>query len=254
MFKKPEVWNVSYYSNELKAFTKEKRGEVGILYFGRRLRNYYLDKTMVGPTPAVNGSIYYFDREESFEIDGVLNVEIEPFYGGFLAKNYEGVCYVRCVRLGKGGIIFPRQIHVAPICDFRLKVTPQTSCIEEDWIKLTLEGGDVLSGEISCEGKTEVRILRINDGLRLKVPETLLETDGGHHEFTWRPSAVERGVVVFGDVVGKGIVKTFRLNGPPYVLSDLTYAGNSTFLEVKSGKKRTAIRLDVDPLRSNEDG
>ncbi len=213
MFKKPKVWNISYDKNELKAYTDEKRGEIGILYFGRRLRNYYLDGTLIGPTPAIDGSIYYFEREESFEIDGVLNVEIEPFYGGFLDKNYEGVCYVRCVRLGRDGIIFPRQIHVAPICDLRLKVTPQTNYVADEGMELTLEGGDVLSGEILCEGKTEVRILRVNDGLRLKVSETLLKTDGGHHEFNWKPLAVERGVVVFGDIAGKEIVKTFRLKG-----------------------------------------
>ena len=52
--RRPEVRDISYDpgSAMLKAYTTAKRAEVGILYLGMRLRNYYLEKTLAGPTPA----------------------------------------------------------------------------------------------------------------------------------------------------------------------------------------------------------
>ncbi len=81
---------------EIKASTIAENAEIGTLYLGMRLRNYHLRKTLIGPTPAVCGAIYRFERYDVCTIDdGLLKVKINPFYGGFLSKSYEGICYLR---------------------------------------------------------------------------------------------------------------------------------------------------------------
>ena len=54
-----KVRDVSYdpKSAMLKAYTTAKKGEVGIVYLGMRLRNYYLRDTLIGPTVAYPGVI-----------------------------------------------------------------------------------------------------------------------------------------------------------------------------------------------------
>ena len=109
--KRPEVRDISYdpKSAILKAYTTTKKAEVGILYLGMRLRDYYLEETLIGPKPAYPGTIYYFEKEDEFEIEnGYMSVHVKPFYSGFLSKNYEGICYVRCVRIGKSGNTSPQ--------------------------------------------------------------------------------------------------------------------------------------------------
>ena len=249
--KRVEVKDVSYdpKSAMLKAYTTAKEGEIGILYLGMRLRNYYLRDTLIGPTPAYPGAIYYFEREDEFEIEnGWLNVHVKPFYGGFLSKSYEGVCYIRCVRVGKGRIIFPNQVHIAPICCLNMKVKPEKEYITSNGVKLELEGGKELKGSLYCDKEVKVKICRVNDHMRLNFSEVLLEADLGSHVFSWRPFAVEKGVVMFGDITGKKIVKTFGMSGKPYILSDITYASNSIILEVewgKLGKKRISVPIKV---------
>ena len=248
--RKPEVQDISYNpeSAMLKAYTTAKRAEVGILYLGMRLRNYYLEKTLAGPTPAFPGTIYYFEREESYTIEnGWVNLKIKPFYGGFLSKNYEGICYLRCVRLGKSGL-FPGQVHVAPLCCLEMEVRPEKEYVAGEGVELTLEGGRELKGKVSCNRSVKVKICRMNEYMHLSFPELLLSAEAGQHEFSWKPLAVEKGVVVFGDITGKEIVKTFGMTGNPYLLSDVTHASNKVLLEVEWGKlrkKKIAVPVNV---------
>jgi len=250
MFCKPKVWDVDYNSNMLRFCTNVKKAELGILYIGRRLRNYFLRKTMVGPTlewPSVN--IYYFDRESVLKADdGRMEVHLKPFYGGFLSKNYEGICYVRCVRLGSAGTIFSKLLHVAPICCLSMKVKPKHSIVSDDGIVLRLKGGEILEGSLCTESKVKVEICRINEYMHLNFSETILEADCGHHEFSWTPSAVNDGTVIFGDISGKEIVKTFGMTGNPYVLSDVTHASNRISLRIRMGwRKEINVPIEVQP-------
>ena len=74
--------------------------------------------------------------------------------------------------------------------------------------------------------------------MHLNFPELLLNAYSGHYEFSWKPLAVERGIVVFGKITGKEIVETFGMTGNPYILSDLTHASNNIILEIEWGKLR----------------
>ncbi len=236
--KKPEVIDVSYdpKSAKLRAYTTAKKAELGILYTGERIKFY---EHPYRPATAF-GQIYYFEKEEEFDVNkGQIEVKVEPFYGGFLSKKKEGICYIRCVRLDG-------QIHIAPICCLNLSVEPKSDYVAMDGIELRLEGGEILKGSIHSDRRVDVRICRINTYMQIKIPEKLLSAEMG--EFLWKPLAVERSVVVFGNLNGKKIVKTFRLNESPYVLSDITYASNRIALEVEWGKltkKRTTVPLKV---------
>ncbi len=236
--KKPEVIDVSYDSKsaKLRAYTTAKEAELGILYIGERIKFY---EHPYRPATAF-GKIYYFEKEEEFDIsNGRIEVKVEPFYGGFLSKKKEGICYVRCIRLdGK--------IHIAPICCLKLSVEPDNDHVIRSGVELRLEGGEVLRGSIHSDRTVDVKICRINTYMQIKIPEKLLSAEVG--EFSWKPSAVERGVIVFGELDGKGIVKTFGLSGPPYILSDITHASNRIVLEVEWGrlmKKRITVPLNV---------
>ncbi len=232
--KTPEVRDVSYDSKSatLKAYTTAKKAEVGILYLGVNA-DIIVDswRGMAHPLPW----IYFFEKEDEFTIEnGWINVHMKPFYGGFLSKKYIGLCYLRCVRLGEESYV-----HVAPICCLKMHVEPKVKNIAEDGIELMLEGGEMLRGFLYCDKKVEVKICRVNKSMRLYFPELLLSSDtGGQYEFSWKLSAVERGVVVFGKITGKEIVKTFGMSGEPYLLSDVTHASNNIVLDIEWGKLR----------------
>lgn len=223
-------------SGKLRAYTTAKKAELGILYVGELIRFY---EYPYRPATAF-GRIYYFEKEEEFDTNnGQIEIKMEPFYGGFLSKNKEGICYIRCVRLDG-------QIHIAPICCLKLSVEPENDHVMKNGIELRLEGGEILKGSIHSDRKVNVKICRINTYMQIKISEKLLSADVG--EFSWKPSAVERGVVIFGDLDGKRIVKTFRLDGPPYILSDVTHASNRMVLEVEWNrfmKKRLTVPLNV---------
>jgi len=251
-FKRPKVEHASYdkKTNILKACTTAKNAEIGTLYLGMRLRNYYLRGTLVGPTPAVYGAIYRFERDDFCTIDdGLLKVKINPFYGGFLSKSYEGLCYVRCVRIGRYGTIMPRQVHIAPLCCLSMNVNPMVTYVSKNGVEIELEGGKTLRGKIYSDKKVTVSICRMNKSMLLKFSEPILTLHSGMCTFSWKPFAIERGVVTFGDITGKGIVKTFKLEGIPYILSDVTHASNEIFLNVEWGKLRKG-RISV-PIRVN---
>ncbi len=240
----PEVRDVSYdpKSATLKAYTTAKKAEVGILYLGVNA-NIVVDpwRGIVHPLPW----IYYFEKEDECTIEnGWINVHVKPFYGGFLSKKYTGLCYLRCVRLGEESYV-----HIAPICCLKMRVEPEVKNVAKDGIELMLEGGEMLRGVLYCDKKVKVKICRVNKSMRLNFPELLLSSDIGQYEFSWKPSAVERGVIVFGKITGKEIVKTFGMTSNPYLLSDVTYASNSIILEIEWGgllrKKKISIPIKV---------
>jgi len=239
----PEVRDVSYdqKTSVLKAYTNAERAEVGILYLGVNA-DVVVDpwRGLVWPLPW----IYYFEKEYECTIeDGWINVYVKPFYGGFLSRKYEGLCYLRCVRLGE-----ENYVHIAPICCLKMRVEPEEKHITKNGIELMLEGGETLRGVLYCDRKVRVKICRVNKYMRLNFPKLLLSPDAGQYEFSWKPSAVERGVVIFGKITGNEIVETFGLSGNPYLLSDITHASNSIILEVEWGKlrkKKITVPIEV---------
>ena len=230
MFKRPRVEDVVFNPRtfELSFKTDERSAEIGILYFGRML----CSKTgcFYGTSSSsIIENLYLFDLERKVEVDGVFSEIVEPLYGGFLRGR--GLIYVRCVRLGRGGI-FPRQIHVAPICSLELEVVPERDTLVDEGIEVRLRGGKVLRCEYSCMEDVEFKICRVNESARLRL-ERVVER-GRSGKFTWKPYVLDDGVKVFEDCpIKKGI------------LSDLTMSTNSIRLSVG----RSSVRLDVKKIR-----
>ena len=149
------------------------------------------------------------------------------------------------MRIGRYGTIMPRQLLI--LCCLSMNVKPTETYIAKNGVEIELEGGKILRGKIYSDKKVKVSICRVNKSMLLKFSEPILSLHSGMRTFSWKPFAIDRGVVVFGDITGKGIVKTFKMVGEPYILSDVTHASNGIFLNVGEMRKDgISIPIEVD--------